>query len=124
LTGSGRRHRRPFNKRSSAFDQAFTNFFDKRSECPRFKEADKETVYLAGEAEAASEQMGLGLREKLQLVVEFAGNRVAYLGGDDRRSNNHSDEAKRNQQVMHGGVSWWGSAATALIWMINSIQKN
>jgi hypothetical protein len=52
---------------------------------------------LAGEAEAASEQMGPGLRKKLQLVVEFVGNRVAYLGGDDGRSNNHSDEAKRNQ---------------------------
>jgi hypothetical protein len=52
------------------------------------------------------------LREKLQLVVEFVGNRVAYLGGDDSRSNNHSDEAKRNQKIMHGGVSWCGSAAT------------
>ena len=67
---------------------------------------------------------GAGFPEKTELVVELVGNRVAYLGGDDGRSHNHSDKAKSNQQVMHVGFSWCESAATVHIWIISFPERN
>jgi hypothetical protein len=78
---------------------------------------------LAGEAEAALAN-GARFTQETELVVELVGNRVAYLGGDDGRSNNHSDKAKSNQQVMHVGISWSESAVTVHIWMISFLQRN
>ena len=67
---------------------------------------------------------GARFTEKTELVVELVGNRVAYLGGDDGRSDHHSDKAKGNQKVMHVGISWCESAATVHNWMISFLERN
>jgi hypothetical protein len=59
-----------------------------------------------------------------KLVVQFVRGFSAGLCGNDRGGNYHSDKRQGNQQVMHSGVSWCGSAEPVHIRIIGVIGKN